>query len=372
MDRFSAVIAGGGVAAMEGLLRLHRLAGDAVKLTLLAPNEDFALRALSVREPFAMGVARRHPIRQIARDTNAEWIQDSLAWVDVDGQVLHTGDGAEIAFDALLLAIGGKLVPALDHATTFRDQDADALVSGIVQDVEQGYSKRVAFVAPTGPMWMLPLFELALMTAERARSSGIDDAEIVVVTPEAAPLASFGAEASAAVGRLLDDAGIAVHPSSTAKVPKQGKLAIEPGGRELDVERVVAMPRVAGPAVRGIPGGGADGFVPIDDRCAVPGTGGRVFAAGDATAFPVKHGGLSAQQADTAAAGIAALAGEAVEVPPFQPVIRGKLLTGAKPLYMSARIVGGSASDSEVSEQPLWDSGDKVVAEELSAYLGQA
>ena len=34
-----------------------------------------------------------------------------------------------------------------------------------------------------------------------------------------------------------------------------------------------------------------------------------MFAAGDATDFPVKHGGLGAQQADTAAAGIAHLAG---------------------------------------------------------------
>ncbi len=42
MDRFSVVIAGGGVAAIEGLLRLRRLAGDALDITLLAPNEQFA------------------------------------------------------------------------------------------------------------------------------------------------------------------------------------------------------------------------------------------------------------------------------------------------------------------------------------------
>jgi hypothetical protein len=41
-----------------------------------------------VREPFAFGPARRYPLRHIARDTDAEWIQDTLGWVDPDGQVL--------------------------------------------------------------------------------------------------------------------------------------------------------------------------------------------------------------------------------------------------------------------------------------------
>ncbi len=60
MERFKVVIVGGGVAAIEGLLRLRRLAGDAVDVSLLAPNDEFAFRALSVKEPFAMGSAQRH------------------------------------------------------------------------------------------------------------------------------------------------------------------------------------------------------------------------------------------------------------------------------------------------------------------------
>ena len=38
--------------------------------------------------------------------------------------------------------------------------------------------------------------------------------------------------------------------------------------------------------------------------------GEHVFAAGDAADFPVKQGGIGTQQADVAAAGIAALAGD--------------------------------------------------------------
>jgi sulfide:quinone oxidoreductase len=109
--------------------------------------------------------------------------------------------------------------------------------------------------------------------------------------------------------------------------------------------------------------------MPIDTRCRVAETDGRVFAAGDATDFPIKHGGIASQQADTAAAGIAHLAGAAEPPPPFEPVIRGMLLTGRKPLYLAAHVVEGRGWHSEIYEQPPWPSEEKVIAEELGPYL---
>ena len=53
-----------------------------------------------------------------------------------------------------------------------------------------------------------------------------------------------------------------------------------------------------------------------------------VFAAGDIANFPIKQGGLAAQQADAAAEAIAAEAGAQVDPQPFKPVLRGILLTG--------------------------------------------
>jgi sulfide:quinone oxidoreductase len=369
MERFSVVIAGGGVAAIEGLLRLRRLAGDGVKITLLAPNEEFAFRALSVKEPFALGAAERHPIGRIVRDAGAEWIEDTLSWVDPDGQVVHTSGGAELPYDAVLIAVGARTSPAFEHATTFRDAEADALLSGLVEDIEGGYTKRVAFIAPPGPVWQLPLYELALMTAERAKGMGMPDVELIVATPDEAPLATFGPAVSNAVGRLLDEAGITVYTSTVAEVtgPKSLRLA----SQELTPDRIVALPAISGPAIRGLPGAGTDGFIPIDAHCAVPGTDGRVFAVGDATDFPIKHGGLASEQADTAAAAIAYLAGVEVDAEPFKPLIRGMLLTGGAPLYMSARLIGTGSFESEVSDTPLWPSGAKVAAEELGDYLAE-
>ena len=118
----------------------------------------------------------------------------------------------------------------------------------------------------------------------------------------------------------------------------------------------------------GIPAGTA-WFVPIDERCVVQGVDGRVFAAGDATDFPVKHGGIGTQQADTAAASIAHLIGVADRPPPLRPVIRGMLLTGDRPMYLAARVIDGLGWHSEVYEQPPWPARQKVIAEELGPYL---
>jgi sulfide:quinone oxidoreductase len=97
--------------------------------------------------------------------------------------------------------------------------------------------------------------------------------------------------------------------------------------------------------------------------------GEHVFAAGDASDFPVKQGGVGAQQADVAAAGIAALAGDG-ELERFDPVLRGSLIAGERRrLYFQARLEHGRAVDSEVLEAPAWEADEKVVAEELGPFL---
>jgi sulfide:quinone oxidoreductase len=369
MADFRVVVCGGGIAAAEGLLRLRALAGDTVELRMVAPNDELVYRPLAVREPFAFGAPKRYPLRQIARDTRAEWIQDALAWVDRDSRAVHTRDGQELEYDALLVAVGANQVDEYRHAGTFRDSAADETFNGVVQDIELGYSKSLAFIQPVGPVWPLPLYELALMTAERARSMDVRELELTLVTPEHRPLAVFGPAASDAVSARLDSAGITVYTEALAKVPEARRLLIEPRGIELHPERMLAMPRVSGPAIAGLPGGGAHGFLPIDRHCSVPETGGRVFAAGDAVNYPIKHGGLGAQMADAAASGIAALAG-AIEKPAlFNPVIRGKLLTGSDPLYISAHPAGSESFQSEVFDEPPWPADDKVIAEELGPYL---
>ena len=352
---------------MEGLLRLRRLVDDAVDVTLLAPNEELRYRPVAVQEPFSRPSARRYPLRQIARRANAEWVQEALEWVDPDGQVAHTVDGASLEYDALLLAVGARTEVPYEHVTVFDDAHADDTYRGIVQDVEEGYTRSVALLVPDGPAWPLPVYELALMTAQRAQSMGMEGIGVHVVTAEPEPLAAFGRGASEAVAELLDTARVRIHLGSRAEVPASRKVVVQPEGKELEPQRIVAMPRIRGPRIRAVPSD-HDGFIPIDELSRVRGLEPRVFAAGDAANLKVKHGGLGAQMADTAAAGIAALAGADVEVEPLRPVLHGVLYTGAEPLYLTARIEDGGVESEVVRDRP-WPADEKVVAEELGPFL---
>jgi sulfide:quinone oxidoreductase len=93
-----------------------------------------------------------------------------------------------------------------------------------------------------------------------------------------------------------------------------------------------------------------------------------VYAAGDITTFPLKQGGIATQQADAAAESIAALAGASVTPRPFKPVLRGLLLTGLTPRFMSASLLDDA---SEVDSEPLWWPPAKIVGRYLAPFLAQ-
>ncbi len=360
------VIAGGGVAGLEAAIALRELAGDRVAVELIAPASEFVYRPMTVREPFAYGQAQRYPLREIAADLGAAVQEDGVRSVDSAARTVRTESGALLRYDALLLGLGARIHPRYEHAVTVDDSRLDELLHGLIQDVEDGYVKRLAFVMPAPIAWPLPIYELALMTAKRAYDMNVT-VEILILTPEDAPLAVFGQGASDAVAALLADNRIEVIPSAYCEIPQAGVIEVTPGGERLEVDRVIAMPELEGPAVDGIPHD-QDGFIPVDEHCQVRGAE-RVWAAGDATDFPIKYGGIAAQQADAAAEAIAALAGAPVEPQPFHPVIHGVLLAGDKPRYLSAHITGGHGFSSELSDEPSWAGATKIAAKYLAPYL---
>jgi sulfide:quinone oxidoreductase len=364
---FDVVIAGGGVAALEAALALRDLAGERVSTTLLAPDPRFVYRPARVKEPFGYTAARTYSLVEITRDIGVSFVQDGLESVDAERSVVRTAQDRELGYDALVLATGARLRPAFSHGVTIDDSRIDEQLHGLIQDVEGGYVHSIAFVAPTAMPWPLPIYELALMTARRAYDMQTEVA-ITIATPEDAPLAVFGDAVSDAVARLLEENGITTITSAHSSVPEPGLVAIHPGDRRLKVDRVIALPQLFGPATPGVPGGADSGFIAIDNHCRVRGLE-NVFAAGDATDFPIKFGGIAAQQADTAAEAIAALAGAPVEPQPFHPELHAILLGADKPLYLSAHVTGGHGSSSRISEEPGWSPPVKIAARYLAPYL---
>jgi sulfide:quinone oxidoreductase len=367
-DRLEVVIVGGGVAALEAALALADLAGDRAALTLLAPEPEFVIRPMTVREPFGFAAAKRYPVTRVASAAGAEVVAAGMQSVDPAAALLHTSEGGELRYDALLLALGARAHARYPHALTVDDRILDAQLHGLVQDIEGGFVRSLAVVVPPGGVWPLPAYELALQCAARAFDTNME-LRVTVMTPEDRPLAIFGSKASDGVAEILRDAGVEVVCSVQCEVPQPGVVVIEPGGRRLDADRVLALPELRGPAVAGVPAGPA-GFLPVDSQMRVRDVE-HVWAAGDATDFPIKFGGIAAQQADLAAASIAHSAGVGPEPAPLHTVLHGILVTGAKPKYLSARVTGGHGTSSYIGDVPSEDAPPKIAASYLAPFLNE-
>ena len=363
------VVAGGGVAGLEALLALHALAGDRVELTLLSPTPDFVYRPLAVAEPFALGHQRRTPLAEAARATGATFVQAPLVSVDAAAKTVQLGDGQALAYDALVIATGAAAEPAYSTGNVFTWDDTCEVeaVGGLLRDLEEGYSQRLAIVVPPGPGWPLPAYELALLIASDARGMGMNP-EITLVTPERAPLAIFGPRAVEVVTAELDGAGVKFELGAYADIEPGPPRAIvmRPSGRRLEVDRILALPRLRGRTPGGITAN-PEGFIAVDPHGRVAGVAG-VWAAGDGIDFPVKFGGLAAEQADAAAADIAADAGAVVERKPFRPVLRGRLLTGRGPRYLRHDAAGGGG-EGEATSHTLWWPPGKINGRYLAPWL---
>src|ERR1035437_1102098 len=258
-EKLRVIIAGGGVAALETALVLADLAPEQTDVTVIAPNPEFVYRPMTVREPFAYGRARRYPLAEIVSDAGAELLEEELGWVDPGERTLPTETGKAIRYDALVLALGAHAHARYEHAVTIDDRQMDEALHGLIQDIEGDYIHSLAFVSPGRMAWPMPLYELALMTAGRAYDMGIELAT-TIVPPEDSPLAIFGSTASSAVAELLERAHIQTINSAYAEIPHCGEAVITPCDRRLQVDRVIALPELYGPGVRGIPLG-ENGFI---------------------------------------------------------------------------------------------------------------
>lgn len=357
---FHVLIAGGGPAALEGALKLQLLAGDRLRITLLAPDPEFAYRPLSVAEPFGLGQVARFSLPRLAAERGIAYIEDALSAVDVPARRVRTASGETIGYDALLIAVGARAETALPGSLTFRGSaDVRALRDGL-ERLGTGI-RRVAFVAAPSTIWTLPLYELAVMTARWADEQELG-LETWLVTHEARALGVFGDDVAVRVAELLEDAGVRLWTGAFADCVEDGRLWLDMEGG-LPVDLAVALPRPVGPHIPGLPTDDG-GFLPVDAEGRVADSPG-VYAAGDVTTRPLRQGGLATQQADAAATAIARQAGAPVASDPYHPTLRGMLLTGRRPQYLS-RTPGWPG---EASEDAPWWPPHKIAGRHLAPYL---
>jgi sulfide:quinone oxidoreductase len=319
-----------------------------------------------VAEPFGSGDALRLSLDRLAREAGVSLRRDALVAVDPENRAVITEAGKRLSYDALIVALEARPVEAVPGALTFSGEAERRGFAQVLARLGRRGWERIAFVVPREATWSIAAYELALLTAAECEARNIPNVEIALVTHEPAPLDLLGAPASQLVSARLAEAGIALRVSAVADTYERGELRME-GGNSLAVDTVVALPALEGPAVPGLPQRGR-GFILTDVGMQVPGPD-AVWAAGDATSFPIKQGGLAAQQADVAARAVPARAGAHVPVEPFQPVLRGELITGGAPAFMRTR--RAHPDDDAAGDTALWWPPTKVAGRYLGAYLGR-
>ena len=364
-DAMRVLVVGGGIAGMEALIGLRELAGDRVETTLVAQDPEFIYTPLTVEEPFTLAPAGHHELAPIATELGAQLVQAALTSMRPAEHLAELSDGSSLEYDAAIVCIGARQRAAFERAATLRTSGDPMPIDDLLRAAADHPSGRIAFVVPPGVSWPLPIYELALMAHRRAGELGLQVRQ-VVVTPESAPLIMFGRVPSDSVAALLAGRGIETRPSVHAREGDDGEIVLAPGEETLDAGAVVALSRLEGPAISGLP---ADegGFIPIDEHARVKGTE-DVHAAGDGANFPIKQGGLGTQQADAAVEWIAARAGAHIEPQPFHPILRGKLITGEETLSMRADLTGG-AGEGKASADYLWWPPQKVSGRYLAPWL---
>jgi sulfide:quinone oxidoreductase len=367
MKTASVLVAGGGVAALETALALRDLAEDRVDVVLLAPDREFLYRPLAVAEPFNERSLLRFDLAGLAQAAGARHRFGGLSAVYPDKRSLRTTRGDILEYDALVLAIGARAQNAVPGAVTFSGHESVPAMKTLVEELLADVAADVVFTVPSSVGWQLPLYELALLTASYLVERGLT-ANITIVTPEVAPLAVFGDAASDSVARLLAERGIAIRTETYPREFDGSVLHLVPDGA-IRADRVVAIPRLVGPAIPGIPHD-PEGFTPVDMHGRVRGLE-TVYAAGDATTFPIKQGGLATQQADAVAEQLAADFGAPVEPKPFEPVLRGLLLTGAAPEFLRTEIAHSSRRTSAAAPDALWWPPGKIAGRYLGPFLAE-
>ena len=245
-DPLRVIVAGAGVGGLEALVALRGLVGHRVALTLVAPQDDFTVRALEVIEPFGLGQAQRYPLAELAADLDASFVRDAVARVECDDRVVHLQSGGELAYDVLVLAVGAFPYPAYEHGVSFvSGRGADA-VDAFVADLRVGLADRIAIVVPPGCAWTLPAYELALMVAAVAKPR-----ELTLVTPEHEPLSAFGAPAAELARAELDAAGVELLAGVQRDRAESHDGADRPG-RPADLRPRRAPPAAGGTQLPGV------------------------------------------------------------------------------------------------------------------------
>ena len=309
------VIIGGGAAGFAAAERLRELGYDGA-LTLLSAETDAPYDRPNLSKDYLAGTAPEEWIPLQGAEFYAKRSIDLQLGMDVTGfdpgsRVLTTTTGAQMPYDALLLATGSEprrlSTSGFDHPNvrTLRSLDDARSLLAMIAD-----AKSVALVGAGF---------IGLEAAGALRSRGL---EVHVIAPEAVPMARIlGEEIGRFLVALHEKAGIIFHLGSEVIGFDGEHLSLKDGSRvraDLVLVGAGALPRTKLASAAGLVV--KDGIVVDKQLCtSIPGH----YAAGDVASYPyrgelvrVEHWVHAQRQGQAAAANLLG-AGQSFRDVPF-------------------------------------------------------
>jgi sulfide:quinone oxidoreductase len=350
-------IIGGGVAALEAMLALDAISYSGTDVHLFSPESSFVLKPLAVSSDFGRGGLLTFDLQKLTATAGATFHNASVEEVMPSSRSIRLSDDSEFEYDYLIASPGAKPLESVPGATTSRWSAGNEAVSETLSPLRGRNDGKVVVTMPADGSWPLPLYEIALFIATELESG----ASVTIVTPEESPLDLFGKAATEEVASVLRERGIETILETAPAEYRDGAL-ITTDDRRVEADLAMALPRLVGRRIPGLPSD-ERGFIPIDGIGLIDGHS-REYAAGDATTFPVKFGGLATEQADVVAAAIAAEALGGTSPEPFKPVYRATLITDDGMI--------GLGPGAESSSAYGWDPAEKVHGKHLMAFLKAA
>jgi sulfide:quinone oxidoreductase len=105
-------------------------------------------------------------------------------------------DGTNVSFDTLILAPGVRTRPPSADAIAFGLAGSGHAMKNMLSRLRSGEIRSAAFVAPSTVGWLLPPYELALMTGRELARSKVEGVRLRLLTSEDRPLTLFGDQGS--------------------------------------------------------------------------------------------------------------------------------------------------------------------------------
>ena len=375
------LVLGGGFAGLETAFALRSSLTDHADITLVSNRSSFLFRPNTVYIPFGMDEDKL--MVDIVKPTRRKGIRFLEAYArDLDPikrvvSVERDGQTSRELYDYVVIATGVK--PKADEVPGLREfahqmgsaADMVKLRAGLNKALEKakyGKPQQILLVLPPNVPYTAPLYEMAFMIDTFLRDAHArQPVTITFVTCEASYIEAFGPLLNDLILERFEARAITHHAGVTVTHIEAGAAHFA-NHDSLPFDLLITFPPT-GPAVP-FPALPADARGYLDTQLATRHVQGfkDVFAAGDASDFPIKQAFLALLQADAIAEGIAAAIQGRLPRFVFEPVSKFVMEEFDTGLYAQAPFTtdGGLqvAVDSpayKAGTSPLWRIGKRML-----------